>query len=572
MGGEITWKNYGSGKFIFETTLYRDCNGIPAPWTYTLLTNVPGLQSGIICQNVSSQDLSPTGLNCPTCATPMGYINSVERHVYRSDTIILTGTPPTTGWIFYRDDCCRSNGLTNLSSTGPIDFCHRAIMYPYNNTNVEDLNDNAPTFLMTPTFATCTRNLTNHNNSVSDEDEDSLSYEWAKPLINSPTGPSYQFATGYSYTSPLPSSTQNQQNISAVLNSSTGNINFKSFTPGLFLVVLKVSSYKCGVLVSEIFREVPIAIFANCIFTNLPPSTYNRNPIFSVDSIPISNGYFADTILAGDSVHYVLTAVDSDAVYGKHQILSTSGFGTQFGDNFSDPTIGCVTPPCATTTPALFITDSISNSFSFNWRTSCEQLSILNNCIQHLRTFQFFFNTKDDFCPVQGFNNQTLAITVRGPEIQNSGSDLFISSLGSTFQWYLDGIAIAGATDSIYTPTVQGIYSVLVTNTNGCSLISNAINITFAGIKNNNQDLFNFNIAPNPIDKNGLSLLISSPSAIQMNVQIVDQLGRSVYNQVVNVNEGNQHIILDPGILATGIYTIQMMNGKNSVEKRFVVN
>jgi hypothetical protein len=57
-----------------------------------------------------------------------------------------------------------------------------------------------------------------------------------------------------------------------------------------------------------------------------------------------------------------------------------------------------------------------------------------------------------------------------------------------------------------------------------------------------------------------------------MNVQIVDQLGRSVYNQVVNVNEGNQHIILDPGILATGIYTIQMMNGKNSIEKKFVVN
>jgi hypothetical protein len=189
-----------------------------------------------------------------------------------------------------------------------------------------------------------------------------------------------------------------------------------------------------------------------------------------------------------------------------------------------------------------------------------------------LRAFLFTFKANDNYCPTNGLNFITLALSVTGPVIQSSGADLYISAPGSTFQWYLDGVAIAGATDSIYTPTVQGIYSVMATNGNGCSLISNALPRTFTSIENTSTKEFSMNIAPNPIDKNGLSLLISSPTAIQMNVQIVDQLGRSVYNQVVNMNEGDQHIILDPGILATGIYTIQMMNGKNSIEKKFVVN
>jgi Secretion system C-terminal sorting domain len=212
------------------------------------------------------------------------------------------------------------------------------------------------------------------------------------------------------------------------------------------------------------------------------------------------------------------------------------------------------------------------NAFSFDWRTSCLHASILNGCLKHSQTYIFTLKSLDDFCPVNGITYQTLSLTVTGPIIQSSGADLYISAPGSTFQWYLDGVAIAGATDSIYTPTVQGIYSVIATNSNGCPLISNALPRTFTSIQTSSLKEFSMNIAPNPIDKNGLSLLISSPTAIQMNVQIVDQLGRSVYNQVVNVNEGNQHIILDPGILASGIYTIQMMNGKNSIEKKFVVN
>ncbi len=572
MGGEITWKNYGSGKFIFETKLYRDCNGISAPSNILLQSNAPGQQAGILCSFSSTADISPLGPGCPTCANPFGFLNAVQETVYRSDTVVITGLPPSTGWHFFYTDCCRNTGITNLDPAGGGDFCLRAIMYPYNNIPVELTDDSSPTFAVKPSLAACKRNMTNYNNTAFDPDLDSLSFEWAKPLTTSPTGLAYVFAQGYSYTSPLPSALQNSLNVAATLNSYTGNVTFKSYTPGAFVTVIKVSSYKCGVLVAENFREIQIAIANDCILSSVPPVTYNANPQFSTNGIQTLDGYFADTLQAGDSIHYVLNALDADSVAGVFQMVTSMGFGNHFGTNFSDPTTGCLIPPCATTTPALPTSGPILNSFDFDWRTSCAHASNVNGCLQHLRTFLFTFISKDNFCPANGISSLTLALSVSGPVIQSSGADLYISSPGSTFQWYLDGVAIAGATDSIYTPTVQGIYSVMATNGNGCSLISNALPRTFTSIESNSAKEFTMNIAPNPIDKNGLSLLISSPTAIQMNVQIVDQLGRSVYNQVVNVNEGHQHIILDPGILATGIYTIQMMNGKNSIEKKFVVN
>jgi hypothetical protein len=460
----------------------------------------------------------------------------------------------------------------NLSATGSGDQTLRAFMYAYNNQPAELTNDNSPKFALSPTLAVATRNLSTYNHTAFDPDLDSLSYTWAEPLTNGPLSTPYPFAAGYSYTSPLPSTTQNPLNIPAVLNTSTGNITFKSLTQGAYVVVVKVSSFKCGVLVSEIFREMQIKIFANAILNTTPVVTYNQSPEISVNSLIANNGFFADTIQAGDSVHYVINVLDTDSVAGIYQMFSTSAYGDHFGAGFTDATSGCLISPCATLTPPPPFLDSISRTFSFDWRTQCAHASNGNGCLQHLRTFLFTLKSTDNYCPANGNSYLTMALSVRGPVIQISGSDLYISSPGSTFQWYLNGVAIAGATDSIYTPTIQGIYSVIAINGSGCAQLSNSLNRTFASVQNPISDKFNFNIGPNPIDKNGLSMLIYSPSSLQVNVQIVDQLGRLVYNQIINVSQGNQHLVLEPGVLSSGTYTIQMMHGNERINQKFVVN
>ena len=66
-----------------------------------------------------------------------------------------------------------------------------------------------------------------------------------------------------------------------------------------------------------------------------------------------------------------------------------------------------------------------------------------------------------------------VAITASGPTIFCAGGSVTLSAAavaGYTYQWYLDGSAIAGATNSSYLVTVGGGYEVQITNpTTGCT-------------------------------------------------------------------------------------------------------
>jgi hypothetical protein len=55
---------------------------------------------------------------------------------------------------------------------------------------------------------------------------------------------------------------------------------------------------------------------------------------------------------------------------------------------------------------------------------------------------------------------------------------------GTSYQWQMNGNDIAGATSSIFLASQAGAYTVRATNSNGCSIISNTINITVNALPN----------------------------------------------------------------------------------------
>jgi uncharacterized delta-60 repeat protein len=82
------------------------------------------------------------------------------------------------------------------------------------------------------------------------------------------------------------------------------------------------------------------------------------------------------------------------------------------------------------------------------------------------------------------------------PVISQSGTMLSSSaSMGN--QWYLNGTIIPGATSQNYTPTATGNYTVVVTNTNGCSTESAVFTVSSVDV----QERFRegaMNVFPNP--------------------------------------------------------------------------
>lgn len=81
------------------------------------------------------------------------------------------------------------------------------------------------------------------------------------------------------------------------------------------------------------------------------------------------------------------------------------------------------------------------------------------------------------------------------PVITQAGDSLVTMGVGS-FQWYLNGDAIDGATDDAYAVLWSGDYTVMVTDANGCSSVSDPFTYISTGI--GASTLLSAGVAPNP--------------------------------------------------------------------------
>lgn len=422
MGGEITWECLGNGQYQFTMKFYRDCNGISAPSSVSLSTNHP--IGNIPMPKIASNDISPDGIlyngtgSCATCIQggnpPIPGL--VEEHIYQSAPITLAGVPPAAGWLFEWGTCCRSASIDNLVNPGSQGFQLRAIMYPYNFTNTNPCFDSSPFFAEKPSTIICTGYPYTYNHNAVDPEQDSLVYSWGQPLNDN--GAALTFTPGYNINSQLPGPTQNPNNVAVTLDPNTGELNYTSFTGGYYATVLKVTAYKCGIKVAEIFREINVVLNSNCPSTlsgtqNLPPVV--NAPFF--DPVTGLQTAYQDTVYAGDTVNFFLNATDFDFFQnGGVQTITIEASGNQFGNNFIDPNNGCLIPPCATLTQTVPFSFPIAGGVGFRWVTTCDHVAGINTaCFKLSNTYTFVIKATDNYCPANASKYSTISITVLPP-------------------------------------------------------------------------------------------------------------------------------------------------------------
>ncbi len=558
MGGEITWRcnetGPNTGKFIFQVKLYRDCNGVAGPGSsVNLETNAPG--GTFSCQLISQKDISPKGPGCPTCANPMGFSNAVEEFIFESAPLTLNGTPPPSGWYFYYNECCRNTASTNLSSL--MDFTLRAFMYPFSGQNTNPCMDNSPYFAEPPTLGVCIGDTISYGHVAIDNDLDSMHYSWDHPLENGFPGTNVPFNAGYSYQSPLPGPTQNPLNYAAVLDPDHGIITFNSVTSGSFTTVTKVSSFKCGQLVSEIFREVQITLVPDCYITTVPP-VLNTAPDLQ-SNLPVES----ISIVAGDTLFYSLTATDFELLNassgGGMQVLTLNSKGMAFGNGDTSFTTGCLLPPCAVLSHPSPYSAPFMLTENMTWPTVCAQAGFNNGCLQHVRVFPFLFKINDNFCPAQGVVFKSLLVNVTGPLIYAIGNSLAVSYPGVSLQWYLNGVAIPNATDTIFTPTQSGIYSVIATTGSGCLMMCNSVNRVFSGVNINENETPSIQVFPNPSAGNNIiNVLLQNAKTGSNIIRVIDITGKMVKQIPIYISTKDEHLLIDLSDLSHGVYSINI--------------
>ncbi len=439
MGGEITWECLSNGRYRFILKAYRECyvDSATAAVNYAntqyLYSNSPA--GSIQLQEISGwpKDISPecnsdtnfshiTCVGMPNAGANMG---AVQEHIFTSDAnypngVLLQGTPPAAGWTFYWGSCCR-NPATNVVSANAKSWRLRAIMYPYGNQNTFPCFDNSPTFAEKPVTVVPAGEIS-YNNLAYDVDFDSLQYEWGQPLLSN-GNPLSPYATGYTYTNPLPGVSQNASNVDAHMDSATGMVSLTSYTTGAFVTSIKVTSYRNGTKISEIWRDIQVVISQG--------SSQNTHPDITP---PFSSGTSYDyTVYAGDTVMFYLISTDMQFLpNGSPQTIEMNYFGRQFGDfvtpvNGGPPmlssTQGCPKPPCATLIPApgpgYPLQGVLGVQTQFKWVTNCDHLDGHSS-----KTYRFLITAKDDFCPVPAIKAQIIKITVKDKELPLPTVDL----------------------------------------------------------------------------------------------------------------------------------------------------
>lgn len=132
------------------------------------------------------------------------------------------------------------------------------------------------------------------------------------------------------------------------------------------------------------------------------------------------------------------------------------------------------------------------------------------------------------------------------PQITLNGAVLNTGSYDA-YQWNLNGTPIGGATDSFFTPTQNGSYTVTVTDSNGCKGTSTSQPITI-GVASGPGLNDRISIYPNPA-----STMLHVAAPYPVSVAIYSMEGKEVIRR-------QETAALDVGTLADGVYTVRISN------------
>jgi PKD repeat protein len=181
------------------------------------------------------------------------------------------------------------------------------------------------------------------------------------------------------------------------------------------------------------------------------------------------------------------------------------------------------------------------------------------------------YNFTQGFCTTTRTDTLTMVPPPPKPTVVVDWGVLTCTDSGAfTYQWLdANGNAIPGATGQSYSPPTTGWYSVRLQSGNSCTETSEQAYLWTIGL----PEVVNpseFVLFPNPNDGR-FTLRFESPSREDALLQVYDATGKKVYEQIINATSGKNEMQINPGYLATGIYSLRLVQNEHSYGTRFTV-
>lgn len=245
---------------------------------------------------------------------------------------------------------------------------------------------------------------------------------------------------------------------------------------------------------------------------------------------------------------YLVTVTDSNACTSDASVTITQ----------PNPIPVTITPSGATTFcqgNSVTLTASAANSYLWSNSASTQSITVSTSGNYSVTV------TDGNGCSA---TSSATTVTVNPlpptPTITANGT-ILTSSAATGNQWFLNGNIINGATSQTYTVTQNGNYTVVVTDGNGCSVISAPYNFTTVSIqdlKANNSII----IIPNP--SNGI-FRVETKNLQFSKIKIYNTLGEIIYESK------NQNSEIDLSSEPKGIYFVEVHTQDKTYNKKLII-
>lgn len=219
------------------------------------------------------------------------------------------------------------------------------------------------------------------------------------------------------------------------------------------------------------------------------------------------------------------------------------------------------------------LTDAGENP-SVNWLVNNESaaentLTFASSTLQNNAQVQCVLQSNASCANPSTISSSSLVVTVNPLPVINAffsdidGGALVATPGFSSYQWFVNGTVIAGATNSFYIPEQNGVYAVVATNQFGCSSSADVIiQVVALPVLEN----FGIRVFPNPATEG--FIFIETDASTPKNIQLINSIGAIVYTSFTD----DAQLRINTEALAPGVYLISVDFDKKRFTQKIVVS
>ncbi|GAB5527131.1 MAG: hypothetical protein Roseis2KO_50030 [Roseivirga sp.] len=154
------------------------------------------------------------------------------------------------------------------------------------------------------------------------------------------------------------------------------------------------------------------------------------------------------------------------------------------------------------------------------------------------------------------------------PVIVNNAEVLSVTEVaGATYAWFRNGTEVADATGSTFAPTESGDYTVMITNANGCTAMSDPLSAIITGLE---EGIPAIEVTVYPVPTSDyIYLNFAEVMRKGTQIRLLDNSGKELTSLVLEVADTQAR--LDVRSFASGIHFITVQDGDKLVRKRVMI-